>query len=88
MNVEKLDVCSEVLGTMAANFAAMPADKANAVQAALYCEIARSYVVEFARHLAEGMEPYDAMEATAKGTIAIPESAATVFTILTAKPKE
>ncbi|MBL8339530.1 MAG: hypothetical protein JNM97_22380 [Rhodoferax sp.] len=88
MNIDRLSICSEVLGAMAANFAAMPEDRKNAVTAGLHCVMAQSYVVELARHLADGMEPYDAMEATAKGTMAIPESAATVFAILTAKPKE
>ena len=88
MDIEKLRICGEVLGTMAKNFAAMPEDRKNAVTAGLHCVMAQSYVVELAKHLSDGMEPYDAMEATAKGTMAIPESAATVFAILAAKPKE
>ena len=88
MNIDRLTTCSEVLGTMAANCAAMPDDRKNAVTAGLACLMAQSYVVEFARHLADGMEAYAAMEATAKETSEIPESAATVLAILTARPKD
>jgi hypothetical protein len=50
--------------------------------------LAQSYLVKLAEHLADGMEPYEAFEATANGDLEIPASKATVLKILTAKPKE
>ena len=88
MDVKKLMECVEQLDVVAANFAALPGDR-KAVEAALHCRMAQTYIAELAHHLAAGMEPFDALEATAKGTLEIPLSpAATVFQILTAKPKQ
>lgn len=42
MTIEQLLACSEVLGAMASNFAAMPDDRKNAVAAGLACVMAQS----------------------------------------------
>lgn len=91
MNIDQLLACSEVLGEMANNFAAMPTHKEEAAQAALHLSMVKLYVIEYAAHLANGLEPYDAMVATAKGELKIPPSAlgtAFVLQILAAKPQK
>lgn len=86
MNVQQLQDCAAVLGEMSSNFLALPTDKANAVQAGTYCLMAQSYVLELAKHLTDGMEPYDAFVATAKGELEIPESKSVMLALLAAKP--
>lgn len=88
MNLEQLSVCAEVLGQMSANFAAMPSDNAKALEAGFMCLSAQSLVAEYASHISKGMEPFDAMEATVSGELAIPESKAVVLAVLTAKPQK
>ncbi len=86
MNTDDLSKCAALLGEVAQTFANLPTGNTNAVQAGLACVIAQSYLVELAAHMRAGMEPFDAFEAAARGTLELPESAATVFQILTAKP--
>jgi hypothetical protein len=88
MNVDQLLACADVLGQMSANFSAMPSDNTKALEAGLYCLNAQSLIVEYASHLSSGMEPFDAMEATVRGELAMPESKAVVFAVLTAKPQK
>ena len=88
MNLEQLSVCADVLGQMSANFAAMPSDNAKALEAGFMCLSAQSLVVEYASHLSKGMEPFDAMAATVRGELVIPESKAIVLAVLTAKPQK
>ncbi len=82
-----LDVTAETLGQLVKSFADMPTEKAGALRCAQKLLMAQAIVIELARHLADGIEPYDAMEATARGELSLPEPAATVFGLLTAKPK-
>ena len=88
MNIQQLHDCAAVLGEMSNNLTALPTDKENVVQAGLHCQIVQLYVLELAKHLSEGMEPYDAIVATANGELEIPESTALVFKVLTAKPNK
>ena len=87
MNTQDLLKCCEQLDTVATNFAAVP-ENPKAVEVALLCRVAQNYIVELAYHLAEGMEPFDAVEATAKGTLEFTPSAALVMQILAAKTKQ
>jgi hypothetical protein len=45
----------------------MPEAKKECVEAVLCFQMANSYLMEFAKHLQDGMEPYDACIATARG---------------------
>lgn len=85
MNIQRLQDCAAVLGEMSDNFMKMPSDKESASQAGLYCLLAKTYVLEFAKHLTDGMEPFDALEATARGDLKIPEEKTLLLKILTAK---
>jgi hypothetical protein len=88
MSLEELLACADVLGEMSSNFAAMPSDNKKALEAGMHCLYAQSLVAEYASHISKGMEPFDAMEATVSGELAIPESKAVVLRLLTAKPQK
>ncbi len=88
MNIEQLLACADVLGEMSANFAAMPSANTKALQAGLYCGYVHSLVAEYASHISKGMEPFDAMEATVRCELEIPEAKAIVLKVLTAKPQK
>jgi len=88
MNIEKLLACGDQLTELSATFAALPGS-VDGVAAAAYFTIAANYVAELARHLSEGMEPFDAVEATARGSLELEDSPAlTTLKVLLAKPKE
>ena len=74
MNPDDLQTCADVLSKMADSFAAMPDNKSEAIAASLVCQYARSMVLDYSLSLAEGLEPFDAMEATINGARQIPES--------------
>jgi hypothetical protein len=86
MNADELNKCAALLGEVAKNFVDLPTANRDAVQAGLTCVMAQSYVAELAAHIHSGMEPFDAYEAAARGTLELPASAATVFQMLTMKP--
>jgi hypothetical protein len=86
MNLEQLLACADVLGQMSANLAAMPSNNTKALEAARRCFDAQSLVAEYASHISKGMEPFDAMEATVRGELEIPETKAIVLNVLGAKP--
>ena len=87
MNVKELTNCVEVLGQVAINFADMPTERESAVKAGIACVIAQSIIVKFAAYLAAGVEPYEAMEATARAAFKLPEPDASGFGLLPARPK-
>jgi len=85
MNLKDARVCADFLAQMAANFAAMPTAKGKALQAAVDCQIAQTYVEELARHLEAGMEPFDAMEAITLTVEELPGAAVMALEALAAK---
>lgn len=88
MNVDQLLECGRVLGLVAKNFSNLPTEAEKAANAALTLATAQIVITELASHLARGVDPYEAMEATARGELELAEPAATVFALLTAKPRE
>lgn len=87
MDIEKLQTCADVLGQMSTNLTALPTDTADALKAGIFCQMAQSYVLEFAKHMLDGMEPYDALVSTARGDLVIPEEKTILFRVLSAKPQ-
>lgn len=87
MNIQELQACADVLGKMYANFSKMPSDNTKALEAGMHCLYAQSLIAEYASHISAGMEPFDAMDATVKGELKIPEPQAIVLKVLSAKPK-
>jgi hypothetical protein len=87
MNAGELDDAITLLGEVARNFLDMPGKSAESLHAGALCVVVQSYLVELARHLVDGMEPFDAYEATATGTLKLPDSAAaTLFKVVSARP--
>ncbi|SDG72099.1 hypothetical protein SAMN05660652_00540 [Propionivibrio dicarboxylicus] len=67
MQVEKIADAAQVLGELSDNFLNMPENVRQCVQASLHLEITRTYLLELAKGLTEGKEPYDAMIQAAQG---------------------
>jgi hypothetical protein len=88
MNIERLQACADVLDEMVVQFGSMPEQKEKVLEAALFCSMAQNYVVQYAAHLADGMEPYDAMAVTVKGERKADETKTIVLRVLGAKPTE
>jgi len=82
MDVEKLIDAITVIEQVADNFGSMPEDKKGSVTAALHCRMCGLYLVELAKHLQDGMDPYDAYIAAALGDMELPETAQTVANLL------
>lgn len=72
MKVQELLDAVGIIEQVADNFNQMPEDEKNAVKASLHCRMASTYLIELAKHLQDGMEPYDAYLATARGEMPIP----------------
>ncbi len=60
MNVDKLLQAVSVIEEVADAFNDMPEDQKASVTASLHCRITSLYLLELAKHLRDGMEPYDA----------------------------
>ena len=88
MKLKQLLACADVLSQMSKNFAEMPSQNTEALQAGLQLAVAHSIVVEYAFHISKGVEPYDAMEKTVAGELAIPQEKAVVLRVLLANPKK
>ena len=86
MNIDALQECTQTPGELIRMFGDVPGNGKSA-EAALHLAMAQSYVAELAHHLQDGKEMFDAVEATALGTLEIPPEKAVVFQILAAKPK-
>lgn len=75
MTPARLDAAIEVLGQLSELASGMPEESEKAVAMALHLQLAQSYVVELRVHLANGLEPYDAMLRTMRGELPIPPDA-------------
>lgn len=67
MDVEKLMQAVDVIEEVADAFGNMPEEKRECVMASLQCRMVSLYLIELAKHLQDGMAPYDAYLATAQG---------------------
>lgn len=67
MNVEKLLHAVSVIEEVADAFGTMPEDQKECLMASLQCRMVSLYLLELAKHLQDGMEPYDACLAAAQG---------------------
>lgn len=47
----------------------LPEAREDALSASLHCTIANMVIVELAKHLSEGVEPYDALRMAAVGSL-------------------
>ena len=67
MNIERILEASEAVGWLSEQ-AATTTDESR-LQMGLALVMAHSYLTEYAAHLSRGIEPYDALEATARGEL-------------------
>ncbi|MBA3597965.1 MAG: hypothetical protein H0W40_11410 [Methylibium sp.] len=69
MNAKQVAGADDVLSWLSEQASCLPEARENAVQMTVVLTMARLYLVEFATHLSRGMEPYDALKATANGEL-------------------
>ena len=63
----------DVLQQVASNFSAIPDGKSESLSAGLQVSITCLTLAELAKHLGDGMEPYDAYLATVRGDMPLDE---------------
>ncbi len=63
MDAKGLIQAAEVVGELAENFYSLPEGGDVPAQAAVALTVARLYMLRYARHLADGMQPYPALVA-------------------------
>lgn len=90
MNVKKLIQAVSVIEEVADAFNRMPEDQKESVAASLHCRIVSLYIIELAKHLQDGLEPYDACLAAVQGKtplsdMGVSESKITLFKLLGAQ---
>lgn len=69
--IDRLTSACDVLGEMSDLFMKMPEAERESVLASLHIQATRLYLMDFARLLADGMDPYDAMVHAAIGDVPI-----------------
>ena len=69
MNPEQLLNAADALAWISVRLKELPEAREDALSAALHCTIANMVVVELAKHISEGVEPYDALRLAAIGSL-------------------
>lgn len=87
MTVEELLQRGKVLSQVSERFGEIPENQHKCIEACIHLTIANLYIMELAHHVSDGMDPYDAIIATANGELNLPESTASLIRLLAAKPK-
>ncbi len=92
MNVDDLLQASTVISEVSEAFTRLQTEQKEAVMASLSCTLVSLHLLALAKHLQDGMDPYDACLAAVKGDLnlaecGIPESQITMFKLLTARPE-
>lgn len=87
MDLNRITDAAEAIGWLSEQ-AGTPGELASErLQMATLLTIARSYLVEYSVHVVRGMEPYDALVATARGDLKLSESQQDLLRALT-PPRE
>lgn len=71
MNSKQLLEAADVLDWVSVRLKELPEARGDALTASLHCTIANMIVVELARHLSDGVDPYDALRRAAVGSLTI-----------------
>lgn len=69
MNSEQLLNAADALAWVSLRLKELPESREDALSASLHCTIANMIVVELAKHLAEGVDPYEALRLSAIGSL-------------------
>jgi hypothetical protein len=87
MKADRVLAAGDLLAWLSEKANLLPDDKANRVEMSLVLQMASLYLLEFAGHLLDDDEPFDALLKTACGEAPLPEGPAlTVFRLMMAKP--
>ncbi len=87
MKLEKILQAIDVLQWLGQRAGELPDSKDKGVQMHLQMQMASLYLLEYAKHLHDGMEAYDALLATARGEMELPDSPQlSVFKLLIPRP--
>lgn len=81
MNQERIAEAAEVIGWLAEQ-AANSTHSTDRVTMALHLQLARVYLVEYLSHLQGDSDPLDALDATARGELALADSKADLLRAL------
>jgi hypothetical protein len=92
MNIDDLLQASTVLSEVSEAFTRMRDEQKKAVIASMQFTLVSLHLLALAKHLQDGMEPYDACLAAIKGDLTlaecgISESQITMYKLLTARPE-
>jgi hypothetical protein len=74
MNLYRITEASEAIEWLAEQAATPGEESHERTSMALVLTLARSYLIEYAAHIANGHEPYDALMATVKGELQLSQS--------------
>jgi hypothetical protein len=90
MNVQQLLDAVSTLQEVGEAFSNMPEEEKESTIASLHMTAANLYLIQLAKHLQDGVEPYDAVLMVAKGDtpltdLGVTEEQMTVFRLLTTK---
>jgi len=83
MNSKQLLEAAEVLDWVSVRLKELPEARPDALTASLHCTMANMVVVELARHLRDGVDPYDALRLAAVGSLTIRPEKAEILRLLT-----
>jgi len=73
MDAQRLLQAAEMVGELAENFYSLPEGGDVPARAAVALNIARLYMIRYARHLSAGREPYEALVASVEDDLLLQE---------------
>ena len=88
MTLDELKKLDDGLARLSDRFLSLPEHREKALEISLHCQYVKLVVGELAMHLANGVDPYEALCNTALGILPVEESKATLLKILTVNPKQ
>ncbi len=72
--IDRLSSATDTLQWLGARFNELPEERTEAVVIALQLSMASMILMEYAKHLADGKDPYDALLSTARGELKLTQS--------------
>jgi hypothetical protein len=83
MNSKQLLEAAKVLDWVSVRLKELPEARPDALTASLHCTMANMIVVELARHLSDGVDPYEALRLAAVGSLTIRPQKSEILRLLT-----
>ena len=82
MNSEQVLAASDVIAWLADQAGTAGEEFQKRVEMSLHLNLARLYLLEYASHLSQGAEPYDALLATVRGELQLSQRQTVVLKVL------